>query len=320
MPCSREMLAKGTRSPYNNSPHHAPFPPGSLCADQGFLLDDRIGSSRSRTTTVTYWRDKVAVVTGASQGFGRILAGQLIQQGCHVVLAARDQAKLQAAAQAIDPDGQQTTIIPTDVTSDDSVVELFRQVQERHGKLDGLFNIAGASARGLLCETSIDDFLISFDLNVLSSIRCVQAACEMLKASQGHVVNMGSLASKSASKYIGPYATSKFALAGMNHQLRLELADSGVHVMLVCPGPIARDDAGQRYEMPATGLPEAARSPGAGVKVKAIDPTDLARRVLSGCEKHQTEIVIPGKARLLFSIAQLSGAWGDWLLKRFTSS
>ncbi len=283
-------------------------------------MDNGIGSFRNRTTTVTYWRDKVAVVTGASQGFGQTLAGQLIKQGCHVVLAAREVTKLQAAAQEIDPGGQQTTIIPTDVTSDDSVVDLFQQIRDRHGKLDALFNIAGASARGLVCETSIDDFLLSFDLNVLSSIRCVQAAFEMLKESKGHVVNMGSLASKSASKYIGPYATSKFALAGMNHQLRLELADWGIHVMLVCPGPIAREDAGQRYTVQATGLPEAARSPGAGVKVKTIDPTDLARRVLLGCEKHQTEIVVPGKARLLFSIAQLSGAWGDWLLKRFTSS
>lgn len=269
---------------------------------------------------MTYWRDKVAVVTGASQGFGRILAGQLVKQGCHVVLAARELVKLQEAAAAIDPGGLQTTLAPTDVTCDDSVVELFNTVRDRHGKLDALFNIAGASSRGLVCETSIDDFLVSFDLNVLSAVRCIQAACEMLKASHGHVVNMGSLASKSASKFIGPYATSKFALAGMNHQLRLELADAGVHVLLICPGPIAREDAGQRYEAQALGLPEAARSPGAGVKVKAIDPTDLAKRVLVGCEKHQTEIVIPGKARVLFSIAQLSGAWGDWLLKRFTSS
>lgn len=269
---------------------------------------------------MTYWRDKVAVVTGASQGFGRTLAEQLVERGCHVVMAARDETKLQAAAQQIDPSGTKSTIVPTDVTSDDSVINLFKHIQDKHGKLDALFNIAGASARGLLCETSIDDFLISFDLNVLSSIRCVQAAVEMLKESQGHVVNMGSLASKSASKYIGPYATSKFALAGMNHQLRLELAELGVHVLLVCPGPIARGDSGQRYETQTTGLPEAARSPGAGVKVKAIDPKDLARRVLTGCEKHQTEIVIPGKARVLFSIAQLSGAWGDWLLKRFTSS
>jgi len=260
------------------------------------------------------------VVTGASQGFGKALAQQLIGQGCHVVLAARDQQKLQAAAAELDSRGEQTHCVPTDVTNDDDVLNLLEEVRRKHGKLDALFNIAGVSARGLVSETSIDEFLCSYDLNVLSTVRCVQAALPLLEASQGHIVNMGSLASKSASKFIGPYATSKFALAGLNHQLRLELDDAGIHVMLVCCGPIARDDAGRRYDQQSTDLPASAGKPGAGVKVKAIDPHVLAAQVLAGCEKRQTEIVIPGKARLLFAIAQLSGAWGDWVLRRFTSS
>ncbi|WP_144971454.1 SDR family NAD(P)-dependent oxidoreductase [Bremerella volcania] len=269
---------------------------------------------------MTYWKDKVSVVTGASQGFGKALAQQLITQGCHVVLAARDEQKLSAAAAQLDPDGTHSLCVPTDVTNDDDVVQLLDQVQQKYGKLDALFNVAGISSRGLVCETSIDEFLCSYDLNVLSTVRCVQAARPLLEASQGHIVNMGSLACKSASKFIGPYATSKFALAGLNHQLRLEMADAGIHVMLVCPGPIARDDAGTRYAQQTTELPDSAAQPGAGVKVKAIDPQSLAARVLKGCEKRQTEIVVPGKARLLFAIAQLSGAWGDWVLRRFTSS
>lgn len=269
---------------------------------------------------MTYWKDKVAVVTGASQGFGNILAQHLVQQGCQVVLAARDEQKLHAAAAQLDPDGGHTHCVPTDVTNDDDVVGLLEEVRQKYGKLDALFNIAGISSRGLVCETSIDEFLCSYDLNVLSTVRCVQAARPLLEASQGHIVNMGSLASKSASKFIGPYAASKFALAGLNHQLRLEMAASGIHVMLVCCGPIARADAGTRYAQQATDLPDSASQPGAGVKVKAIDPQTLAARVLAGCEKRQTEIIIPGKARLLFAIAQLSGAWGDWVLRRFTSS
>lgn len=269
---------------------------------------------------MTYWKDKVAVVTGASQGFGKVLAQQLIDQGCHVVLAARDQQKLSAAATQLDADGKQTFCVPTDVTNDDDVVQLLDEVQQKYGKLDALFNIAGVSSRGLVCDTSIDEFLCSYDLNVLSAVRCIKAAKPLLEASQGHIVNMGSLASKSAAKFMGPYATSKFALAGLNHQLRLEMADAGIHVMLVCPGPIAREDAGTRYTLQTTDLPDTASKPGAGVKLKTIDPQTLAERVLKGCEKRQTEIVVPGKARLLFAIAQLSGAWGDWVLRRFTSS
>ncbi|MBI1247421.1 SDR family NAD(P)-dependent oxidoreductase [bacterium] len=269
---------------------------------------------------MTYWQDKVAVVTGASQGFGKVIARTLIARGCHVVMAARDKERLQAAAAELDPQGDHSVCVPTDVTSEESVAQLFDQVRTTYGKLDALMNIAGASSRGLIAETSIDDFLNSFDLNVLSTIRCTQAGLDMLKVSQGHIVNMGSLASKSASKFIGPYATSKFALAGLNHQLRLELAEFGIHVMLVCPGPIAREDAGSRYQEQTAGLPESARRPGAGVKVRAIDPEQLCEKILNGCKKRQTEIVCPSKARILFAIAQLSGAWGDWVLRRFTSS
>jgi short-subunit dehydrogenase len=101
--------------------------------------------------------------------------------------------------------------------------------------------------------------------------------------------------------------------------LRLELADKGVHVMLVCPGPIARDDAGKRYAAAAPNIPDAAQAPGGGAKVKAIDPKDLAASILQGCEARQPELVVPAKARLMFAISQLSASWGDWLLRRSTS-
>ncbi len=79
---------------------------------------------------MTYWQSKVAVVTGASQGFGKILAEHLVRQGCHVVLVARNPERLEAAAKEIDPSGQRTTLLPTDVTLDDDVVERFAQVSQ----------------------------------------------------------------------------------------------------------------------------------------------------------------------------------------------
>ena len=269
---------------------------------------------------MTYWQQKVAVVTGASQGFGKVLAHELVKLGAQVVIVARDPARLEAAAAELDAGGQQVTPLAADLTDDQAVARLFQEIEQRYGKLDALFNIAGASARGRVSETTIDDFLTSFDVNVLATVRCVQAALPMLQRSRGHIVNMGSLASKSASKFIGPYAASKFALAGLNHQLRLESEDAGIHVLLVCPGPIAREDGGARYTEQTAGLPETAQKPGAGVKVKAIDPHVLALRMLMACEKRRKELVVPGKARILFAVSQLSAQWGDWLLKRFTSS
>ena len=103
-----------------------------------------------------------------------------------------------------------------------------------------------------------------------------------------------------------------------SQQLRLELGPEGLHVLLVCPGPIKRDDE-RLY--PLEGLedvPDRARQPGAGVKVGRIPPQKLARAILRACERRRPEIVMPGKARLLFAVAQLWPRLGDWLVRRNT--
>src|SRR6185295_17228546 len=128
----------------------------------------------------------------------------------------------------------------------------------------------------------------------------------------------GSLASKSASRYVGAYPATKFALAAYSQQLRLELEPRGLHVLLVCPGPIARDEPGQDYGARTSGLPASAKQPGAGVKVSLIDPDRLAGRIFRACRKRQPELIVPGRARLLFALSQLSPRLGDWIVRRMT--
>jgi short-subunit dehydrogenase len=126
------------------------------------------------------------------------------------------------------------------------------------------------------------------------------------------------LAAKSASKYLGAYPASKFPVAAYSQQLRYELHPLGVHVLLVCPGPIAREDAGSRYDDQANNLPESARKPGGGVKLKGIPPERLVAKILRYCECRKPELVMPAKARLLFAISQLSPTWGDWIMGKVT--
>jgi short-subunit dehydrogenase len=107
-------------------------------------------------------------------------------------------------------------------------------------------------------------------------------------------------------------------VAAYSQQLRLELGSEGLHVLLVCPGPIAREDE-RLYPLEGLeDLPDSARRPGAGVKVSAIDPKRLSRAILRACERRQAELVMPGKARLLFAISQLWPSLGDWLVMKKT--
>ncbi len=267
---------------------------------------------------MSYWTDKVALVTGGSAGLGLAIARALVTAGAKATIAARDESRLKAAAETISAGGNACHWQVADVTSQADCAAAVARVVQQHGKLDLLVNCAGRSTRGAIETTSEADFAELLDLNFLSAVRCTQAALPHLLAARGHVVHIGSLASKSASKFLGAYPASKFPLAAYAQQLRLELGPKGLHTLLVCPGPIRRDDAGERYVEAASDLPPEAKKPGGGVRLKGIDPDWLARRIIRGCERREAEIVVPGRARLLFAICQLWPSLGDWIVQRMT--
>lgn len=261
----------------------------------------------------SYWQSKRAVVTGASAGLGRALAAALCDHGARVVMAARRIEPLEAAAASL---GDNASAAACDVTRDDEVLRLAADSAERLGGIDLWVNAAGKSSRGAAAETSLEDYRALWELNFLATVRCSQAALPHLRRSSGHLVNIGSLASKLAPRWLGAYPASKFPVAAFCQQLRLELSDTGVHVLLVCPGPIARQDAGQRYDEQAERLPPEARKAGGGARVKSLDPRQLSEQILEACRRRRVELVAPAKARLLAAITQLSPSWGDWLLRR----
>ena len=116
---------------------------------------------------------------------------------------------------------------------------------------------------------------------------------------------------------MGGYSASKFALAGYTQQLRLELAGEGLKVLLVCPGPIAREEVRQ-YETTDPSLPASAHQPGAGIRVPGMAADDVARRVLRAAERDRAELILPARARLVFVAAAISPRLGHWLVRKLT--
>lgn len=266
----------------------------------------------SDVISMGYWENKVVVITGASAGFGRELATAFVRERAKVALVARDANRLDATCDEL---GQQAIAFAADVTSDEEVARLRDDVVERFGRVDVLVNCVGKSGRKAILDTTPDDFRDLFELNFLTAVRCTRAFSAEIEKTGGHLVFVGSLASKTASRFLGAYPASKFPLAAYAQQLRLELTKS-IHVLLVCPGPIARSDAGTRYE--GSDVPAEARKPGGGVKLKGISPESLAKRILKSCERRDFELTVPSKARLLFVLSQISARLGDWLVSRMT--
>jgi short-subunit dehydrogenase len=266
---------------------------------------------------MTYWQNKTCLVTGASSGLGLAIARTLAIHGATVLMNARSVGPLQTAVETLEASGTRAHALPGDVTSQEDVDSIARQVNEQFGGIDFLCNCAGQSSRKAVLDTTPEDFEQAWDVNFLSIVRMTRAFSPQLIERRGHLVNIGSLASKVAPRFYGGYPASKFAVAAYSQQLRLELGDHGLHVLLVCPGPIARDKNQPRYAVDEK-IPESARKPGGGANLKALDPTHLAERILTACEARQLELIIPGKVRLLLALSALSPKLGDWLLKKST--
>lgn len=262
---------------------------------------------------MSYWKDKVVLVIGGSAGLGFELAKACLARQARVGIVARSRDRLDDAKNKL---GHNVAVFVADITNQTDVDRLTSEVLEELGSVDALMNCAGKSTRGAVLDTSPEEFQQLFELNFLGLVRTARAFMPALTESRGHLVNIGSLAAKAVSRYLGAYPVSKFPVAAYSQQLRLE--QSAVHVLLVCPGPIARSDAGRRYDK--TDVPAEAQQPGGGVKLKGLDPNVLSAAILTACERRQLELVMPFKAKLLFAIGQLHPRLGDWLISKMTKT
>jgi len=267
---------------------------------------------------MSYWKNKVALVTGGSRGLGRVIAQAFGRAGCRVAIVGLEAADVEQAATQMNEAGIVTLDVCADITRQEDVDRLFDETLARFGRLDVLVNNAGRTDRGKVLDTPPEQFRLLLELNLVALVRCTRAAVPHLLKNRGHVVNIGSLAAKSAARWIGAYPASKHAVAAYSQQLRLELGSEGLHTLLVCPGPIERKDE-RLYPLEGLeDLPEQARRPGAGVRMRGIPPEKLARAILRSCQKRRPEVTIPARARLVFALQQLWPRLGDWLVLRST--
>ena len=257
---------------------------------------------------------KRCIVTGASAGLGRIITATLVRRGDRVMAVGRDPARLEA----LDAIGGHVSTCRADVTQTDDCTRIVEAAAADLGGVDVLVNVVGLSDRGRVDTLSSDRVRELIDANVISTLGMIRAAADPLAQSRGVVINIGSLAARVAAPHLGGYAIAKHALAGLTGQLRLEWRDRGVHVGLINPGPIRRDDAGTRYAIDDQ-LPESARQPGGGTRVKGIEPQVVADAVVRMIDRRIPDIVLPSHLRYLIALGHLSPRLGDWLVRKFSS-
>ena len=259
---------------------------------------------------MSHWQNKIIAITGGSNGLGLELAQHFSAAGAQVIIIARDEQRLAAACQ----NSPNLHPIVANVLDDSQVKNAVEAIAQQHGRIDVWINNVGKSTRADLLTCDIEAYQSMMEINFYSAVRCSLAVMPHLVHSSGSLVNIGSLASKTAWRNMSPYSASKHALAAFSHQIRLE-GPPNVNCLSVYPGPLRRDDAGERYAKEASGLDAAATQPGAGVKLKGFPPKKLANKIDRAIQKRKKELIVPGRAKILFSLLQLSPSLGDWILK-----
>jgi NAD(P)-dependent dehydrogenase (short-subunit alcohol dehydrogenase family) len=170
----------------------------------------------------------VVLITGASSGIGKCCSEFLSRRGCRVYGGSRDTALAQT--QGFQP-------LQMNVISDESVRDACNHVLEREGRLDVVVNNAGMGLAAAVEDTSIQEAIEQFDVNVFGALRvCRTVLPIMRKQGSGYIINIGSIGGLIAIPYQGLYSASKFALEGLTEALRLEVGGLGIRVVLVEPG------------------------------------------------------------------------------------
>lgn len=178
------------------------------------------------------------LVTGASSGIGLACALHLDRLGIRIFGGVR---KEKDGESLIQKSAGRVTPVLMDVTDETSIVSAVDNIVKAAGSrgLFGLVNNAGIAVGGPLEFLPLSEIRKQFEVNVLSQIAVIQAVLPLLRASRGRIVNMGTIAGRVASPFIGPYSASKFALEAITDALRVELLPWGISVSIIEPGEVA---------------------------------------------------------------------------------
>src|SRR6266853_1676698 len=182
-------------------------------------------------------RDKVALVTGASQGIGRDTALALAEAGAKVAVAARNEEKLSVLVADIAAAGGAAFAVKMDVADAEQVKAGFKQVLEKFGRLDILVNNAAITRDGLALRMKQDDWEAVIRTNLTGAHFCIQQAlAAMMRARAGRIINIASVVAQMGNAGQANYVAAKAGLIGLTKAIAMEIASRNITVNAVAPG------------------------------------------------------------------------------------
>lgn len=271
----------------------------------------------------------VALITGASSGFGLLTAVALAKQGYQVAATMRDPGKAGELLELARKEQVADAVIPLqlDVTDSDSIRQAVEEIMTRYGRIDLLVNNAGFAVGGYIEELSLEDWRQQMETNFFGVVAMTKAVLpQMRERGSGCIINVGSVSGRVGFPGYGPYAASKFAVEGYSESLRHEMSPYGVRVVLVEPGAFRTEIWSKgltrivSYEnSPYRERLEAVLRYSRLAGQKAPDPGQVASLIARIAAKRSPRLRYPvgqGARAMLWGKERLPWKWLEWIVGR----
>lgn len=271
----------------------------------------------------------VALITGASSGFGLLTAVALAKQGYQVAATMRDPGKAGDLLELARKEQVADAVLPLrlDVTDHESIRQAVEEVMARFRRIDLLVNNAGFAVGGYIEELSLEDWRQQMETNFFGVVVMTKAVLpQMRERGSGCIINVGSVSGRVGFPGYGPYAASKFAVEGYSESLRHEMSPYGVRVVLVEPGAfrtaiwhkglariVSHENSPYRERLEA--VLRYSRMAGQ----KAPDPEQVANLIARIAAKRSPRLRYPvgqGARAMLWGKERLPWKWLEWIVGR----
>ena len=254
-------------------------------------------------------KDKVVIITGASSGIGLATAREFASLGAKVILAARNEEKINEVARELSEKDVEALAVKTDVAKEEDCKNLIDKTVGKFGKIDILINNAGISMRALFKDLTLDVIKKLMDVNFWGTVYCTKYALPYLLEAKGSVVGVSSIAGFVGLPARTGYSSSKFAMHGFLNTLRIETLKDGLHVMIIAPGFTASNirktalvaDGSTQGETPLN-------------EQKLMSAEEVAKHLVKGIRKRKRTVILTSQGKLTVLLNKFFPGWMDKMI------